>query len=79
MIARLLSARSPRPGTRRAFTMIEMVTSCAILSLSMLALGYGLKMALVSTGFFAPLLTPIPVNTFWVQSPDGATRGTAQA
>lgn len=35
---------------RRAFTLIEMVTSCAILSLLMLALGYGLKLALVSTG-----------------------------
>src|SRR5688500_8132724 len=35
---------------RRAFTLIEMVTSCAILSLLMLALGYGLKLTLVSTG-----------------------------
>jgi hypothetical protein len=30
--------------------MVEMVTSCAILALLMLALGYGLKLALVSTG-----------------------------
>src|SRR5215218_8041236 len=35
---------------RRAFTLIEMVTSCAILGLLMVALGYGLKLALVSTG-----------------------------
>lgn len=38
------------PSARPAFTMIEMVTSCLILSLLMLALGYGLKLALVSTG-----------------------------
>ena len=35
---------------RRAFTLVEMVTSCAILSLLTVALGYGLKLALVSTG-----------------------------
>src|SRR3954471_17350270 len=34
----------------RAFTLMEMVTSCIILSLLMLAIGYGLKLALVSTG-----------------------------
>ncbi len=32
------------------FTLVEMVTSCAILSLLMLSLGYGLKLALISTG-----------------------------
>ena len=41
---------SPRHALRPAFTLVEMVTSCAILSLLMLALGYGLKLALVSTG-----------------------------
>jgi hypothetical protein len=33
-----------------AFTLMEMVTSCVILSMVMLSLGYGLKLALVSTG-----------------------------
>lgn len=47
--AQLRSSRG-QAGFRRAFTLIEMVTSCAILSLLMLALGYGLKLALVSTG-----------------------------
>ena len=42
---------SRRPSTRiAAFTMVEMVTSCMILSMIMLALGYGLRLALISTG-----------------------------
>jgi Tfp pilus assembly protein PilV len=38
--------------SRRAggFTLIEMVTSCIVLSMLMLSLGYGLKLVLVSTG-----------------------------
>jgi hypothetical protein len=35
---------------RRAFTLVEMVTSCLIMSIIMVALGYGLKLALTSTG-----------------------------
>jgi hypothetical protein len=35
---------------RSAFTLMEMVTSCVILSMLMLSLGYGLKLAIVSTG-----------------------------
>lgn len=48
--ARDPASRAGRQKTPRAFTLIEMITSCAILSLLMVALGYGLKLALVSTG-----------------------------
>ena len=36
-----------RPG---GFTLMEMVTSCLVISLIMVSLGYALKLALVSTG-----------------------------
>ena len=34
----------------RGFTLMEMVTSCLVISLIMVSLGYALKLALVSTG-----------------------------
>ena len=41
-----------RPDVRRSrgFTLMEMVTSCLVISLLMVTLGYALKLALVSTG-----------------------------
>jgi hypothetical protein len=41
--------------SRRAFTLIEVVMSCVVLSMVVLALGYALKLTLVSTGEGASL------------------------
>jgi hypothetical protein len=41
----------------RGFTLMEMVTSCLIVSLLMVSMGYGLKLALVSTGSGAAYAT----------------------
>lgn len=41
---------NPRSARRAGFTLMEMVTSCIVISIMMLSLGYALKLALVSTG-----------------------------
>lgn len=44
------TAQLRRRGRAGAFTLMEMVVSCIIIAMLMLSLGYGLKLALVSTG-----------------------------
>jgi hypothetical protein len=50
MTVRIARGRRRRRHRSHAFTLMEMVTSCIVISLLMMSLGYALKLALVSTG-----------------------------